>query len=48
MGHNENSAKKKTHSFECLHKEIGERIHYQFNSTSESSKAKRKKSSQEE
>ena len=27
MGHNDSSAKRKTHSSECLPKETGERIH---------------------
>jgi hypothetical protein len=48
MGHNESSGKRKTHSPECLQKETGESIHYQLNSTSESSRTKRSKYTQEE
>jgi hypothetical protein len=40
MGHNESSAKRKTTSSECLHKEIGKILH---NSTFESSRTKRSK-----
>ena len=41
MGFNESSAKRKTHSSECLHKAIGKIICYQLNSTSESSREKK-------
>ena len=47
MGHNESSGKKKTHSSKCL-LETEESLHYQLNSTSESSKTKRSKYTQEE
>jgi hypothetical protein len=43
MRHNESSAKRKIHRSECLDKEIGEIIHKQLNSTSESSRTKRRK-----
>jgi hypothetical protein len=42
MGHNESSAKRKTHSSKCLQKETGESIHSQLDSTSESSRTKKK------
>ena len=48
MGHNESSAKKKTHSSECLQKETGESIHQQLNSSSKSTRSKRSKYIQEE
>jgi hypothetical protein len=48
MGHNESSAKRKTHSTECLQKETGESIYYQLKSTPESSRTKRTKFTQEE
>jgi hypothetical protein len=48
MGHNESSAMRKAHSSECLQKETGESIYYQFNSTSESSRTKRSKYTQKE
>jgi hypothetical protein len=35
MGHNENSPKRKPHSFECPQKETRESIHLQFDSTPE-------------
>jgi hypothetical protein len=38
IGHNERSAKKKTHSSESLQKETGESIHYQLYSTPVSSR----------
>jgi hypothetical protein len=47
MGHNE-SIKRKTHSSERVQKETGEIIHYQFNSTPESSRTKRSKYTQKE
>jgi hypothetical protein len=39
MGHNESSAKRKTHSSECFQKETGESIHWELDSTPESSEA---------
>jgi hypothetical protein len=48
MGHNESSAKRKTPSSECLHKETGENIYWKLNSPPESSRTKRSKYSQEE
>jgi hypothetical protein len=48
MGHNESLAKRKTHSSEYLQKETGESIHYQLNSTPESSRIKRSKYTQED
>jgi hypothetical protein len=40
MGHNENSAKRKTHTSEYLQKETGESTHWQLDSTSASSRTK--------
>ena len=48
MGHNESSAKKKTHSSKRLQKEAGESLHWQLDSTTESSRTKRSKYTQEE
>jgi len=42
MGHNESCAKKKTHSSECLQKEIGESKYEQLDSTPKSSRTKRR------
>jgi hypothetical protein len=47
-GHNENSVERKIHSTGCLQKEIGEILHSQLNSTSESSRTKKSKFTQEE
>jgi len=41
MGQNESSAKRKSHTSECLQKETGENIHEQFDSTTKSSRTKR-------
>jgi len=46
--HNESCAKRKTHSSECLQKEIGEGIHQQLDGTPKSSRTKRSKYTQEE
>jgi hypothetical protein len=48
MGHNESTAKWKVHSSECLQKESGESIHEHLDRTSESSRIKRRKYTQEE
>jgi hypothetical protein len=48
MGHNKSSGKRKTHSSKCLQKETEESLHYQVDSTPESSRTKRSKYSQEE
>ena len=45
---NESSAKRKTHSPECLQKENGECIHYQLKDTPESPGTKRSQFTQEE
>jgi hypothetical protein len=47
MGYNESSAKRKTHSSECLKNEPGESIHFQFDNTPEISRTKRSKYTQE-
>ena len=38
MEHNKSNSKRKSHSFECPHKESREIIHYQLNSSSDSSR----------
>jgi hypothetical protein len=48
MGHNENSAKRKTHGSECLLEETEESIPQQLNSTPENSRTRRSKHTQEE
>ena len=48
MGQNESISKRETHSSECLQEETGESIHYQPNSTPESSTTKIRKYTQEE
>ena len=47
-GYNEASAKRKIHSTKCPGKETGEILHWQLNSTTESSRAKGSKLTQEE
>ena len=47
MGYNESSAKRKTHSSECLKNEPGESIHFQLDNTPEISRTKRSKYTQE-
>jgi hypothetical protein len=48
MGHNESRDKRKTHSSNFLQKETGESLHWQLDSTTESSRTKRSKYTQEE
>jgi hypothetical protein len=48
MGHNENSAKRKSHRTKCSDKETGEILHYEVNSTPESYRTKGYKHTQEE
>jgi hypothetical protein len=48
LGYNEISPKRKTHSSECFQKETGESIPLWLNSTSETTRTKRRKFSHEE
>ena len=46
MEHNKSNSKRKSHSFECPHKESIEIIHYQLNSSSDSSKIEKQTNKQ--
>ena len=48
MGHNESTAKRKTHSSECQQLEAGESIHEELNRTPENSRTERSKYTQEQ